>query len=139
VEVTAKQEIINELKAQYKMLWRERIDDKVRAEGIANKDYCMLFVEKGTVIFATRDFKPLSFKEILHKHKVVGVDRIVPPSRHVGGWGKFVRTEIVGQKRRGRVRQTRQCLDDKKQRQHLKKGGRGWVHFTVGLLERRRR
>lgn len=137
--VTGQQEIINELKMQYKMLWRERIDDKVRAEGIANKDFFMLFVEKGTVIFATRDFKPLNFKEILERHKVVGVDRVVPPSPHVGGWGKFMRTEIASQKRRGRVRQTRQYLDDKKQRQHLKKGGRGWVHFTAGLLERRRR
>jgi len=139
VEVSAREEIVKELKVQYKMLWRERIDDKVRAEGIANKDYTMLFVEKGTVIFASRDFKPLNFKEILDQHKVVDVDRVVPPSPHVGGWGKFVRTEIASQKRHGRVRQTRQCLDDKKQRQYLKKGGRGWLHFTVGLLERRRR
>jgi hypothetical protein len=139
VEVTARQGIIDELKMQYKMLWRERVDDKVRAEGIANKDYSMLFVEKGTVIFATRDFKPLNFKEILDQHKVVDVDRFVPPSPHVGGWGKFMRTEIASQKRCGRVRQTRQYLDDKKQRQHLKKGGRGWLHFTAGLLERRRR
>jgi len=139
VEVSAREEIVKELKVQYKMLWRERIDDKVRAEGIANKDYTLLFVEKGTVIFASRDFKPLNFKEILDQHKVVDVDRVVPPSPHVGGWGKFVRTEIASQKRHGRVRQTRQCLDDKKQRQYLKKGGRGWLHFTVGLLERRRR
>jgi hypothetical protein len=139
VEITTQQEIINELKAQYKTLWRERIDDKVRAEGIANRDYSMLFVEKGTVIFATRDFKPLNFKEILDQHKVVGVDRVVPPSPHVGGWGKFIRTEIASQKRRGRVRQTRRCLDGNKQRQYLRKGGRGWLHFKAGLLERRRR
>jgi len=139
VEVTAQQEIIKELKAQYKTLWRERIDDKVRAEGIANKDYSMLFVEKGTVIFATRDFKPLNFKEILERHKAVDVDRFVLPSPYVGGWGRFIRTEIASQKRHGRLRQTRQYLDDKKQRQHSKKGGRGWLHFTAGLLERRRR
>ena len=139
MEAAAREGIIKELKAQYKTLWRERIDDKVRAEGIANRHYSMLFVEKGTVIFATRDFKPLNFKEILDQHKVVGVDRVVPPSPHVGGWGRFIRTEIASQRRHGRVRQTRQYLDDKKQRQHLKKGGRGWVHFTAGLLERRRR
>jgi hypothetical protein len=136
VEVTARQEIVQELKAQYKTLWRERIDDKVRAEGIADKDYSMLFVEKGTVIFATRDFKPLNFKEILERHKAVDVNRFVLPSPHVGGWGRFVRTEITSQKNHGRVRQTRQYLDDKKQRQHLKKGGRGWLHFAAGLLER---
>ena len=136
MEITAKQETINELKAQYKALWRERIDDKVRAEGIANKDYSMLFVEKGTVIFATRDFKPLNFKEILDQHKVVDVDRVVPPNPRVGGWGKFIRTEIASQKRYGRVRQTRQHLDDKKQRQHLKKRGRGWLHYEFGILDR---
>jgi hypothetical protein len=139
VEATAGEEIIKELKVQYKTLWRERIDDKVRAEGIANKDYSMLFVEKGTVIFATRNFKPLNFREILERHKAVDVDRFVLPSPHVGGWGRFIRTEIASQKRHGRLRQTRQYLDDKKQRQHLRKGGRGWVHFTAGLLERRRR
>jgi hypothetical protein len=139
VEVTAQQEIIRELKAQYKTLWRERIDDKVRAEGIANKDYSVLFVEKGTVIFATRDFKPLNFKEILDRHKVVGVDRVVLPGPHVGGWGRFIRTEIASQERHGRLRQTRQYLDNKKQQQHSKKGGRGWLHFTAGLLERRHR
>jgi len=139
VEVTAQQEIIKELKVQYKTLWRERIDDKVRAEGIANKDYSMLFVEKGTVIFATRDFKPLNFKEILDRHEAVDVDRVFLPSPHVGGWGKFIRMEIASQKRHGRLRQTRQYLDDKKQRQHLKKSGRGWLHFTAGLLERRHR
>jgi hypothetical protein len=36
-------------------LWKERFDDKVRAEGVANRDYSSLFVEKGTVIFATRN------------------------------------------------------------------------------------
>ena len=79
MEAITREEIINELKMQYKTLWRERIDDKVRAEGIANRDYFMLFVEKGTVIFATRDFKPLNFKEILDQHKVIDVDRVVPP------------------------------------------------------------
>ena len=129
------EEIVEELKVQYKMLWRERIDDKVRAEGIANKDYSMLFVEKGTVIFATRDFKPLNFKEILERHKAFDADRFVPPSPQVGGWGKFIRTEIASRKRHGRLRQIRQYFDDKKQRQHLKKGGKGWLHYEFGILK----
>lgn len=45
----------------------------------------MLFVERGTVIFATRDFKPLSFREILERHKLVDVDMVVPLSPRVGG------------------------------------------------------
>jgi hypothetical protein len=123
------EEIVKELREQWKTLWRERIDDKVRAEGIANKDYSKLFVERGTVIFATRDFKPLNFRKILEMHKVVDVGRIIPPSPYVGGWRKFIRTVIASQNRRGRIEQTRQDLDGKKQRQHLKKGGRGWLHF----------
>jgi len=125
--VEACKEIVEELKEQWRRLWRERIDDKVKAEGIANTDFSKLFVEKGTVIFATRDFKMLNFKEILELHKL-DVGRIIPPSPSVGGWGKFIRTMIATQRPSNRVRQARQYLDDRKQRQQLKKGGRGWLH-----------
>lgn len=129
MEVPAYKEIVEELKDQWKRLWWERIDDKVRAEGIANKDFSMLFVDKGTVIFATRDFKPLSFREILQLHKLVDLDRIVPPSPSVGGWGKFIRTIIASQNRSRRSRRVQPDLGFKKERQQLKKSGRGWLHF----------
>ena len=121
--------LIDEVKVQWKSLWRERIDDKVRAEGIANKDYSMLFVEKGLVIFATKDFKALNFRDILTCHKVADVDRVVPPSAQVGGWGKFIRSVISSQRSSDRVKEARQQLEREKQRQQLKKGGRGWLHF----------
>jgi hypothetical protein len=41
-------EAVEEIKVQWKSLWHERVDDKVRAEGIANGDYTKLYVEKGT-------------------------------------------------------------------------------------------
>jgi hypothetical protein len=129
VEATDSKEIVEELKTQWKKLWRERVDDKVRAEGIADKDFSMLSVEKGTIIFATRNFRMPSFREILELHKVVDIDRIIPPSPQVGGWGKFIRTVITNQKSSNRVRQTRQYLESKKQKQQLKKSGRGWLHF----------
>jgi hypothetical protein len=122
-------EIVEQLKEQWKKLWRERIDDKVRAEGIANVDFSSLFVDKGTVIFATRDFRPLSFREILQLHKLTDLDRLVSPSPAVGGWGKFIRTAIAGQKASGRANQARVQLEREKQRQQLKKGGRGWLHL----------
>ena len=56
---------VDDVRAEWRLLWRNRIDDKVRAEGIANRDYSLLFVDRGTVIVATKDFKPLNFKEIL--------------------------------------------------------------------------
>ena len=131
MEASGREEIIKELKKQWKTLWLERIDDKVRAEGIANKDYSKLFVEKGTVIFATRNFKPLNFTEIFERHKLIDADRIIPPSPHVGGWGRFIRTVIGSQKRNKRIKRTRQYLDSKKQRQQLKKGGYGWLHSQL--------
>jgi hypothetical protein len=139
VESSSREEVIEKLKAQWKALWRERIDDKVRAEGIANVDYSMLFVEKGTVIFATRAFKPLNFRKILQQHELVDVDRVLPPSPHVGGWGKFIRTEIASQKRHKRSRRPRPTPSFEKKRQQLKKGGYGWLHFKCDLIRPRSR
>lgn len=125
-----RKEFIAGLKDEWKTLWQRRIDDKVRAEGIADRDYSDLSVEKGTVIFATRDFKPLSFREILKQHKLGDVGRFVSPSPSVGGWGKFVRTVIAKQKRFSkRVKQSMLTRELEKKRQQLKKGGHGWVHL----------
>jgi len=129
MQALAHKETVEELKLQWRKLWWDRIDDKLRAEGIANTDYSMLFVEKGTVIFATRNFKMLSFREILQLHGIIDVDRLVPPSPSVGGWGKFIRTVIANQKPKRRIRRAQQYSDGQKQKQQLKKGGRGWLHF----------
>lgn len=131
MEAPTREQIVEELKERWRRLWRERIDDKVRAEGIASTDYSKLYVDKGTVIFATRDFKPLSFREILELNNVVDVDRFVPPTPHVGGWRKFIRTVIAQRNSKKRIRETRRYLDGKKRRQHLRKGGYGWLHLHV--------
>lgn len=130
VLVVANKELVEDLKKQWQSLWRGRIDDRVRAEGIASTDYSMLFVEKGTVIFATRKFKMLSFREILESHGVVNVERFIPPNPSVGGWGKFIRTMIVGQKPSKRVKRAQQFVKDEKKRPQPKKGGRGWLHLV---------
>ena len=123
-------EFVDELKAQWRVLWRDRIDDRVRAEGIANRDYSSLFVERGTVIVATRKYKPPDFLEILQRHIPPDFDRVVPPSPFVGGWRKFVRDVLSNQKRftrRGRPVPS----EPKKKGQQPKKGGRGWLHFRM--------
>jgi len=120
-------ELVEELKVEWKRLWRERVDDKVRAEGIANGEYSRLFVDKGTIIHATRAFKALSFKEILTQNQVVNAERFIAPSPQVGGWAKFVKTSItVGKPQR--VRRAELYVEPAKERQQLKKGGRGWLH-----------
>ena len=120
-------ELVEELKVQWKKLWHERVDDKVRAEGIAVEDYVKLFVEKGTIIHATRDFKALNFKEILEQNQIANAEQFVPPSPLVGGWTKFIRTSITIQ-RSQRNRRAQLYVEPKKEKQQPKKGGRGWLH-----------
>jgi hypothetical protein len=125
-------ELIDELRVEWKRLWRERIDDKIRAEGIANRDYSKLFVERGLVIVATKDYKPLNFREILQRYIPSDIsDRVIPPHPAVGGWRKFIRDYISNRRqftKRGRLI-PREAKNEKKQQ--LKKGGRGWLHFKM--------
>jgi len=125
----AQKEMVEELRVQWKKLWQERVDDKVRAEGVATADYCDLFVEKGTVIQATRNFKVLSFKEILKQHEVENADRFIPPPPDIGGWTKFIKMNITKQQP-GRKRRAELCWDENKRIDlKPKKGDRGWLHL----------
>jgi hypothetical protein len=126
VSIDQKQ-LVEDLKVQWKKLWRERVDDKVRAEGIAVNDYGELFIDKGTIIHATRDFKTLSFREILQEYQILNPDRYIPPDPQVGGWTKFVKANITNQENR-RYRPSKEQLEEKKEKQQLKKNGRGWLH-----------
>lgn len=120
-------ELVEKLRVDWTRLWRERLDDRAKAEGIANEDYSSLFVEKGTVILATRNFKLLTFKEILEGHRISDVYRFGSPHPEVGGWNKFIRNS-VGRGRSSDHRATHYVLEEEKKPQQLKKGGRGWLH-----------
>ena len=120
-------ELVENLKAQWKLLWTERFNDKVRAEGIAVNDYVSLLVERGTIIHATKDFKALNFKEILEQHMLEDLDRFVQPNVDVGGWNKFVKTKITNRERQGNKPYSAN-VPKKREVQQSKKGGRGWLH-----------
>jgi len=122
-----KKDVVEELKVEWKRLWLERLDDKVRAEGIAIEDYSSLFVDKGTVIHATRDFKALNFKEILEQHQIENTDRYIPPPKEVGGWNKFIKQQITS-KNHSKTKRAELYEAEKKEKQQPKKGGRGWLH-----------
>ena len=122
-----KKNFIEELKRQWKLLWVERIDDKVRAEGIASDNFALLFVDRGTVILATRDFKPLEFREVLQQHELVSEESKVFPDPAVGGWGKFAR-EAFGKNRSNR---RRLFAKPRPSNGPPKKGGRGWLHTRL--------
>lgn len=90
------------LQGQWNQMWRERIDDEVRAEGIANQDFPDLFVEQGTVIIATRDYRPPDFEAIVDKHLPPGSgSQRTPPHPSEGGYGQFIRDVLVKQPRYG--------------------------------------
>ena len=132
METAEWKEFVDELKAQWKMLWRERIDDKIRAEGIAKQDYSKLFVERGLVVIASRNYRPPDFFEILQRHmspEMISV--VVPPHPSVGGWRKFVKNFIY--KPRQFTKRGRPIPREAKhmEKQQLKKGGRGWLHFRM--------
>ena len=126
--VLPQKEFVEELKAEWKRLWTERLDDKVRAEGVAVDDYSSLFVDKGTIIHATRDFKALSFKDILEQHEVTNVERYIPADPRVGGWGKFVKEKITVDRVRDNRKSARPSFLEKSEKQQMKKNGRGWLH-----------
>lgn len=121
---------VKELKGHWKYLWRTRIDDKVRAEGIASGEFPKLFVEKGTIIMATKDYRPPNFHEILKKYMPDAIADQVNPNPVDGGAGKFIRE--VARSRRNRRR------DDpprpKPKIQQHKHGGRGWMHHIPERL-----
>jgi len=128
VENIKKTEIINEFKTQWRAMWHNRLDDRVRAEGIAKEDYNLLSIDRGTVIIATRKFKPLDYYELLQRQKGPTSNEIIPPNPTVGGWRKFIKTTITqpGFTKHGRQIPTK---PNKHLGQQPKKGGRGWLHF----------
>jgi hypothetical protein len=122
-----KKEFIEELKRQWKLMWIERIDDRLKAEGIADKDFDLLFVDRGTIIMATRDYKPLDFVQVLEGHKMTRQESEIAPNSAVGGWGKFARETY--EKRPSARKQF--YAQPKRVNSALKKGGRGWLHARL--------
>ena len=116
--------LTEEIRDQWRRMWRERIDDRVRAEGIAGQDFDKLFVERGTVVLATRNFRFLTLNGILEQHRIVNVDRFGQVDPQAGGWRRFGRANAY--RRLNDVPKPRAEVDYSGQ---LKKGGRGWLHL----------
>jgi hypothetical protein len=129
MEHTEVKEFVEDLRIEWKSLWQNRIDDKVRAEGIAKQDYTKLLIEQGTVIQATRDYKHLEFFDIVEKYLGCETTKAVPPNSTIGGWGKFVRNNI--QKQKSRTKRYAPVKHIPKKGQQQKKGGRGWLHTKL--------
>ena len=122
--VASVESFVAEVRGEWRCMWRERIDDAVRAEGIAGRDYDKLFVERGTVVLATRNFKFLTLNGILEQHKILNADRFVQVNARTGGWRRFGRANAY--KRQHDLPKLEPEPDGSRQ---LKKGGRGWLHL----------
>ena len=118
--------LVEQLNVEWKYLWETRIDDEVRAEGIARGEFPDLFVEQGTIIIATRDYQPLSFESIVERHLSREVVGRVRPRPGTGGMGKFIK-DMKRQRPVSREPPTK----PKENGQQLKKGGRGWLHMSA--------
>lgn len=136
MENVDREEQIQQLRTQWKSLWDQKFEDKVRAEGIAKTDYPLLFIEKATVVYATRKFSMPALRDILKAHGLVDVEEKVFSNQYVGGWGKFIRDVLAsaesGKRRSSRQRRfsvIREELEKNKKKQQRKKGGRGWLHI----------
>jgi hypothetical protein len=129
---STQKKLVGELKVEWNLLWSERFEDKPKAECVSLSDYERLRVERGDIIHATRDFKALNFKEILKQNMVENPDRFVQPPAQVGGWNKFIKTEITNRPKRLSPRDKRATayVAEKPKGQAPKKGGRGWLHTT---------
>jgi hypothetical protein len=55
---------------------------QTRTEQIADINLSLLFVQRGTVIVATRDYEPLDFKQILQQHRLDCLRAIVGSACH---------------------------------------------------------
>jgi hypothetical protein len=119
--------LVEELKVQWKLMWSERFNDKTKAEGVSVADYASLMVERGTIIHATRDFKALSFKEIIQQNMIKEPERFIQPDVNVGGWNKFIKTKIASNNPQKNKR-VNFYVPEKSTRQQPKKSGRGWLH-----------
>jgi hypothetical protein len=124
-----KAEKIEQLKCEWKRLWKDRFDDKVLAEGVASQDYSSLSVERGTVIFASRNFKPITLKGILEQQGVTDVSTIIQPNPQEGGWRKFIKNNAAFKSTHRRTRRAAEYSHDNENKQlQQRKGGRGWLH-----------
>lgn len=126
--ILAWRRFVEDLKGRWKHLWWSRIDDKVRAEGIASDEFPKLFVEKGTIIIATKDYKPPSFNEILREYMPATIADQLNPNPLAGGIGRFIRNFMRKQRPARREPPPRPKRPKNQQRKH---GGRGWLHYIL--------
>ena len=120
-------QLVDALKVEWKSMWHEQFNDKIRAEGISVADYERLKISRGTVLHATRSCETPEFKEILKENLVENPDRYIQPNNVDGGWKKFIKTNITQRPFKAK-RVTEYEKTSKQIRKQSKKSG--WLHIS---------
>lgn len=113
------------LKEDWAELWKTKHDDEIRAEGISVDDFESLFVDRGEIIHATRDYRPLSFREILEKNIGEEDASKIDVDPKVGGWHKFAKKNFPPKRHTKKRERPREKVD---LTQHQRKNGKGWLN-----------
>jgi len=118
---------------EWRNLWDTKFDDKLKAEAIARREFAVLFVNKGDVIYDPRNVKPLDFYRIMERHEKESGTRIMPPDPMEGGLRKFIKEHIVAPSAEAKRRRSENLKAQKQGRKSpsrgsQKKGGRGWLN-----------
>ena len=115
-----------ELKASWDNLWAEKYDDKKKAEGLSTDNYDNLDVDRGQVLYASRDYKPLNFREIYEEKVGKEIADKASPHPSTGGWGKFARQNFTKRnKEKPRHERPETSYDPSQQK---RKHGKGWLN-----------
>ncbi len=116
-----------EIRKEWNDLWDQRFEDRQRAEDIARKDYELLFVEKGTVIRATRGYQPLSLEDIIERNeKILGLE-LSTPRPNEGGYRKFAKDVLSNQARFRKHPQSSTQSVEKDRIERNSETSKGWL------------
>lgn len=118
-------ELRKALKIDWAKLWKTKREDEIKAEAISVEDFDRLFVDRGEIIHATRDYRPLSFREILEKHVGPEDASRVDIDPNVGGWRKFAKRNFPAKRKMNKRERPRVKVD---LTQHQRKAGKGWLN-----------
>ena len=113
-----------ELKKEWIQLWSTKYDDKNKGEGVSTNKHHRLYVDKGQVIYATRDYSQLDFNEILEKNLGKEYAEKTSPPPEIGGYRKFAKKTFPSKKKPDREK-PKIKIDLS---QHQRKSGRGWLN-----------
>jgi hypothetical protein len=118
-----------EIRKEWKELWNQRIEDKLIAEDVASKTYELLFIERGVVLRASKDYKPPELEKIIEMNEKILGKEPISPDPNVGGWRKFSKEVLSKQPRQHNSLRKAVEISKKPKSGQLKKGGRGWLHI----------